>query len=80
MTLLNKLQSALNKLYGNTIFLNDPDDGKVSHKDKYKCDCGELVPEEEGIDELKICKECYQEHYGGKYCSIDEAEYKKGDR
>ena len=47
------------------------DDGDAP---QYQCDCGELVPEEEWIDELKMCKECYSYHYGGNFISPDQVE------
>ena len=81
MSLLEKLQNALNKVYdGNTVSSDEAKQDGVSHVDTYKCDCGNIVPEEEWIDELKMCKECYTEHYGGSFISPDQAEYQKGER
>ena len=78
MTLLQRLETALNKLDGR--YDNMYEEEGMSHKDQYECDCGNIVPEEEWIDELKMCKECYTEHYGGSYISPDQAEYNKGER
>jgi hypothetical protein len=78
MSLLERLQNALNKIYAGNTITGNIDEG-VSHKDQYKCDCVNIVPEEEWIDELKMCKECYTEHYGDMP-GHDEAEYKIGDR
>jgi len=61
MTLLQQLQSSLNKIYdGNTINTGAKEDG-VPHKDMYTCQCGEVVPGEEWNEEYKMCRECYME-------------------
>ena len=49
------------------------------NKPEYKCDCGNIVEEHEWVDELKMCKECYTEHFGD-IPGHDEVEYKMEDR
>ena len=82
MSLLSRVQSSLNKLYdGNITAHNSHADYEsgVRHKDQYECDCGNIVEEHEWIAELKMCKECYSEHYGGLYTSHDQIEYQQGE-
>lgn len=76
------MRNPLNQVDGNIrLHLEEQNrENTASHEDRYKCDCGESVPEEEWICELKMCKECFEEHYGSSYISIDQAEYLKGDR
>ena len=62
MTLLQRLQSALNKVYdGNTIASDEAKQDGFTFKDQYKCDCDAVVPEEEWVSEYKMCKDCYSE-------------------
>lgn len=62
MTLLQELQSALNRLYdGNTISSNEAKQDGESHKDQYKCACGAIVNIDEWSEEYKICRDCYYE-------------------
>jgi hypothetical protein len=81
MTLLQRLQSALNKVYdGNTIASDEAKQDGVSHKDQYKCPaCLELYDEDYFNHEAGYCRECWQEHWGDMP-GHDELEYKKGDR
>lgn len=60
ITLLESLTSALNRLYdGNTITI-EHDEG-VSHVDRYICDCGAVVKEEDWNAEHKQCNQCYSD-------------------
>ena len=78
--LLNSLQSALNKLYdGNTVSSDETKQDGVRHIDYYDCPCGERVSEDEWVDEMKCCKECYMEHWGDMP-GHDEVELKIDDR
>ena len=36
--------------------------------------CGEPVEEYEYIDEMKMCKQCYEEEFGGSFVSPDQIE------
>ena len=63
-SLLNRLETALDKLYDGNISAHQVYDDYVertSHQDQYKCDCGATVPEEEWSEEYKICRDCYME-------------------
>lgn len=76
------MDNPLNSVNGNTTsWMADTDrENATSHKDIYKCDCGNFCKEHEFIHELKMCRECYQDHYGSNYTSIDDAEYLEGSR
>ena len=79
MSLLERLQNALNKIYAGNTITGNIDEG-VSHKDQYKCPCcNEIVEEHEFIHELKVCRQCWEDKHGSGYVSIDQAEYRKGD-
>jgi hypothetical protein len=46
-----------------------------------RCECcDEDVENYEYIDELKMCRYCYEEENGGGFVSIDQAETTIGDR
>ena len=57
MTLLSRLQNALNKLDGR--YSNIYEEEGNSHKDHYKCACGAIVSFEEWCDEERMCSACY---------------------
>jgi hypothetical protein len=59
MTLLKRLEKALNKLDGR--YSNIYEEIDVGHKDQYKCSCGEIVPGDEWNEEYKCCRDCYME-------------------
>ena len=60
MSLLERLQNALNKIYAGNTITGNIDEG-VSHKDQYKCDCGAIVSDENWSSNYKCCNECYME-------------------
>ena len=62
MSLLNQLQSALNKLYdGNSTahYAYEAYEKRTDHQDKFKCDCGATVPEEEWNNKRNMCYPCW---------------------
>lgn len=81
MTLLQSVQSALNKIYdGNTVASGEAKQDGDSYQDRYKCPCClGLFNVNDFNHEAEYCNECWKEHWGD-VPGCDELEYKKGDR
>ncbi len=66
MSLLQKLQNALNKIYdGNTVSCDEAKQDGESYVDTYHCiGCDDHVKEDDWDSLHKCCKECWQDYQG----------------